>query len=62
MITSKKGPVLRRVRPAPGYVVSMITTDTQPLSAATQAMADLVSERYPELPHAESTPDPEPAG
>ena len=50
MIAGRKGPVFRRVRPAPEFVVSLITADAQPLSAATQAMADLVGERYPERP------------
>ena len=53
MISGRKGPVIRRVRPAPEFVVSMITADAQPLSAATQAMIDLVSDRYPELPRTE---------
>lgn len=52
MLQDRKGPVIRRVRPAPEFVVSMITADAQPLSAATRAMVDLVSERYPELPRA----------
>jgi DNA-binding transcriptional LysR family regulator len=52
MISGRKRPVLRPVRPAPEFVVSLITADTQPPSAATRAMADLVSERYPELPRA----------
>jgi DNA-binding transcriptional LysR family regulator len=55
MITGKKGVVLRRVRPGPEFVVSMITASAQPLSAAAQAMVDLVSERYPELPRSETT-------
>ena len=55
MIPGGKGPVTRRVRPAPEFVVSMITSNAQPLSAATRAMADLVSERYPELARAPSS-------
>jgi hypothetical protein len=31
----------------------MITANARPLSAAAQALVDLVSERYPELPRAE---------
>jgi hypothetical protein len=50
VITGKKALVLRRVRPAPEFVVSMITANAQPLPAAAQALADLVSHRYPELP------------
>jgi DNA-binding transcriptional LysR family regulator len=57
-ITSRKGLLLRRVNPAPDFVVSMITANTQPLSAAAKALADLVSDRYPELP-APRTPPPE---
>jgi DNA-binding transcriptional LysR family regulator len=53
MITGKKGLVLRRVRPGPEFVVSMITGSARPLSAAAQALFDLVSERYPERPRAE---------
>ena len=56
MITRKKGMVLRRVRPSPEFVVSMITANAQPLSAAAQALVDLVNERYPELPRAENSP------
>jgi hypothetical protein len=55
MITGKKGLLLRRVRPGPEFVVSMITANAQPLSAAAQAMVDLVSQRYPEPPHARRT-------
>jgi DNA-binding transcriptional LysR family regulator len=58
MISRKKGPVIRRVRPTPEFVVSMITADAQPLSAAAQAMADLVSERYPELPRTPGSTGP----
>jgi DNA-binding transcriptional LysR family regulator len=54
MITGRKGLVLRRVRPSPEFMVSMITATTQPLSAAAQAFADLVSHRYPELPRPRS--------
>ncbi len=56
MITRKKGMVLRRVRPSPEFVVSMITANAQPLSAAAQALVDLVNDRYPELPRAENSP------
>jgi DNA-binding transcriptional LysR family regulator len=55
MITGKRGLLLRRVRPGPEFVVSMITANAQPLSAAAQAMVDLVSQRYPELPRAKRT-------
>jgi DNA-binding transcriptional LysR family regulator len=56
MITGKKGLVLRRVRPGPEFVVSMITSNARPLSAAAQALASLVSDRYPELRRAGITP------
>jgi DNA-binding transcriptional LysR family regulator len=49
MISGRKGLVLRRVRPGPEFVVSMITSNAQPLSAAAQSMVDLVSQRYPDL-------------
>lgn len=49
MVTGRKKQVLRPVHPAPEFVVSLITPRDQPFSEATQAMVDLVGERYPEL-------------
>jgi DNA-binding transcriptional LysR family regulator len=48
MVVGKKGQ-LRRVRPSPEFVVSMITSDAQPLSAAARAFVELVRHRYPTL-------------
>jgi DNA-binding transcriptional LysR family regulator len=55
MIAGRKGLVLRRVRPSPEFMVSMITAPAQPVSAAAQAFVDLVSDRYPELPRRKSS-------
>ncbi|MDQ1485400.1 MAG: hypothetical protein QOJ62_1093 [Actinomycetota bacterium] len=52
MITGRKGLVLRRVRPCPEFVVSMISANAAPLSAAARALVDLVTQRYPDPPRA----------
>ena len=55
MIMGNEELVLRPVRPGPEFAVSMITANTQTLSAAARALVDLVNRRYPELPNTEST-------
>jgi DNA-binding transcriptional LysR family regulator len=54
MVAGKEGQ-LRRVRPSPEFVVSMITSEAQPLSAAARAFVELVGHRYPTL-HKELDP------
>ncbi|MCW2524188.1 MAG: DNA-binding transcriptional regulator, LysR family [Frankiales bacterium] len=48
LIGGKQGQ-LRRVRPNPEFVVSMITSERRPLSAAARALVGLVNHRYPSL-------------
>jgi DNA-binding transcriptional LysR family regulator len=42
--------VLRRVRPHPRFVVSLVTSPTRPASAATRAFLEMVSASYPKRP------------